>query len=241
MTSSPGPGWWLATDGSWYPPEAHPDVASRPRATAAAGARVSGPARRPSLRPYLTTDTAPSNSERGTATATLVEPTLVAPPAETPPLAAPIAAPPPTAPPVTIPQLAAETALDVGANDLIPLDGAFDDLAAAPEPPTLPLAERTPTAPSAIDELLAAVDTSTAASTPEIVDVADTDLIPLEAPDVADAPPPLQQELDPTAALSRFTPAPEPAPARAYVAPEEPLDHDPAVKRGAAWDGIILH
>jgi hypothetical protein len=23
---SPGPGWWLASDGNWYPPETHPDA-----------------------------------------------------------------------------------------------------------------------------------------------------------------------------------------------------------------------
>ena len=22
----PGPGWWIASDGQWYPPELHPDV-----------------------------------------------------------------------------------------------------------------------------------------------------------------------------------------------------------------------
>ena len=26
-TPTPGPGWWLASDGNWYPPEAHPDAA----------------------------------------------------------------------------------------------------------------------------------------------------------------------------------------------------------------------
>ncbi|MGO9198222.1 MAG: hypothetical protein ACLQK4_13975 [Acidimicrobiales bacterium] len=29
-----GPGWWLASDGRWYPPETHPDAATR-RAEAA--------------------------------------------------------------------------------------------------------------------------------------------------------------------------------------------------------------
>ncbi len=24
---APGPGWWLASDGNWYPPETHPDGA----------------------------------------------------------------------------------------------------------------------------------------------------------------------------------------------------------------------
>ncbi len=27
---SPGPGWWLASDGRWYPPETHPDVTPPP-------------------------------------------------------------------------------------------------------------------------------------------------------------------------------------------------------------------
>jgi hypothetical protein len=28
--ASPGPGWWLASDGNWYPPHLHPDVRARP-------------------------------------------------------------------------------------------------------------------------------------------------------------------------------------------------------------------
>jgi hypothetical protein len=28
--TSPGPGWWLASDGNWYPPHLHPDHGSRP-------------------------------------------------------------------------------------------------------------------------------------------------------------------------------------------------------------------
>ena len=27
--SSPGPGWWLASDGNWYPPHLHPDALAR--------------------------------------------------------------------------------------------------------------------------------------------------------------------------------------------------------------------
>ena len=27
--SAPSPGWWLASDGNWYPPETNPDTASR--------------------------------------------------------------------------------------------------------------------------------------------------------------------------------------------------------------------
>ena len=28
-SSTQAPGWWLATDGNWYPPESHPDAARR--------------------------------------------------------------------------------------------------------------------------------------------------------------------------------------------------------------------
>jgi cytoskeletal protein RodZ len=31
---SPGPGWWLASDGKWYPPHLHPDVRDKAPATA---------------------------------------------------------------------------------------------------------------------------------------------------------------------------------------------------------------
>jgi hypothetical protein len=39
--SSPGPGWWLASDGNWYPPHLHPDVRAR------ADVVVDDPERRP--------------------------------------------------------------------------------------------------------------------------------------------------------------------------------------------------
>lgn len=32
---SPGPGWWLASDGQWYPPETAPDLQGRPAAATA--------------------------------------------------------------------------------------------------------------------------------------------------------------------------------------------------------------
>ena len=35
-----GPGWWVASDGKWYPPETHPDA--RVRADAAAAAQYGG-------------------------------------------------------------------------------------------------------------------------------------------------------------------------------------------------------
>jgi len=28
-SSAPAPGWWMASDGNWYPPELHPDMTSR--------------------------------------------------------------------------------------------------------------------------------------------------------------------------------------------------------------------
>lgn len=28
-SSAPAPGWWMASDGNWYPPELHPDAAAR--------------------------------------------------------------------------------------------------------------------------------------------------------------------------------------------------------------------
>ena len=33
--SSPGPGWWLASDGNWYPPHLHPDARALAASTAA--------------------------------------------------------------------------------------------------------------------------------------------------------------------------------------------------------------
>jgi hypothetical protein len=27
--AAPAPGWWMASDGNWYPPELHPDAAAR--------------------------------------------------------------------------------------------------------------------------------------------------------------------------------------------------------------------
>ncbi|MGH9093414.1 MAG: RDD family protein, partial [Acidimicrobiales bacterium] len=40
---APGPGWWIASDGRWYPPELHPSV-RQPPAAPTAPARPSGPA-----------------------------------------------------------------------------------------------------------------------------------------------------------------------------------------------------
>jgi uncharacterized RDD family membrane protein YckC len=43
---SQGPGWWIASDGKWYPPHLHPSVAqtaASPLATVAAGQPVWGP------------------------------------------------------------------------------------------------------------------------------------------------------------------------------------------------------
>ena len=31
---SEGPGWWIASDGKWYPPELHPSVRDTPDAVA---------------------------------------------------------------------------------------------------------------------------------------------------------------------------------------------------------------
>ncbi len=47
--ASQGPGWWIASDGKWYPPELHPAVREAPRATGAAAPaqRTSGHAQRP--------------------------------------------------------------------------------------------------------------------------------------------------------------------------------------------------
>lgn len=36
---SQGPGWWIASDGKWYPPELHPSVQSQTQVAATAGAR----------------------------------------------------------------------------------------------------------------------------------------------------------------------------------------------------------
>lgn len=36
--TSPGPGWWLASDGNWYPPHLHPDARARAAAEASAAA-----------------------------------------------------------------------------------------------------------------------------------------------------------------------------------------------------------
>jgi hypothetical protein len=41
MSDKPeGPGWWIASDGQWYPPELHPTGAAEPRAGAPASAPV---------------------------------------------------------------------------------------------------------------------------------------------------------------------------------------------------------
>jgi hypothetical protein len=37
--TSPGPGWWLASDGNWYPPHLHPDAPETPLPTEYAPAR----------------------------------------------------------------------------------------------------------------------------------------------------------------------------------------------------------
>ncbi len=42
--ASQGPGWWIASDGKWYPPELHPSVREVPRAPAV-GAPPSGAGR----------------------------------------------------------------------------------------------------------------------------------------------------------------------------------------------------
>lgn len=41
--SSPGPGWWLASDGNWYPPHLHPDARARSAAEAQAAAAAAAP------------------------------------------------------------------------------------------------------------------------------------------------------------------------------------------------------
>ncbi len=35
---SQGQGWWIASDGKWYPPELHPSVRAQPEAAVAPGA-----------------------------------------------------------------------------------------------------------------------------------------------------------------------------------------------------------
>ncbi len=53
MSEGPGRGWWLASDGRWYPPELHPDASAPPPPPPAAASlppgtyRVSGPGARP--------------------------------------------------------------------------------------------------------------------------------------------------------------------------------------------------
>jgi hypothetical protein len=38
--TSQGPGWWLATDGNWYPPERHPDYTPTSDAATAASSDI---------------------------------------------------------------------------------------------------------------------------------------------------------------------------------------------------------
>ncbi len=42
-TVSQGPGWWMASDQKWYPPESHPDYRPPPPYIAAPGYNVGGP------------------------------------------------------------------------------------------------------------------------------------------------------------------------------------------------------
>jgi hypothetical protein len=42
---SEGPGWWIASDGKWYPPELHPSVRNASRTKAAAGVATSSQSR----------------------------------------------------------------------------------------------------------------------------------------------------------------------------------------------------
>jgi len=39
---SQGPGWWMASDGRWYPPELHPDVRAGDGMAPAAGRSEGG-------------------------------------------------------------------------------------------------------------------------------------------------------------------------------------------------------
>jgi hypothetical protein len=43
---SEGPGWWIASDGKWYPPELHPSVRDDSKVTASATAVRTQPDRR---------------------------------------------------------------------------------------------------------------------------------------------------------------------------------------------------
>lgn len=47
---APGPGWWIASDGQWYPPETHPTAAPTPLA---GSRRPAGPAEDPEWAPLL--------------------------------------------------------------------------------------------------------------------------------------------------------------------------------------------
>jgi hypothetical protein len=48
MSDNPeGPGWWVASDGKWYPPELHPSVRDDSRAQVAAQVAAQAPAKAP--------------------------------------------------------------------------------------------------------------------------------------------------------------------------------------------------
>ena len=40
---SGGAGWWMASDGKWYPPELHPDASTRPVSADAGQGSAVGP------------------------------------------------------------------------------------------------------------------------------------------------------------------------------------------------------
>ncbi|MGI9600607.1 MAG: septum formation family protein [Acidimicrobiales bacterium] len=117
MSQSPGPGWWLASDGKWYPPHLHPDVrratsadahrrtvqppVAERRETAGGPEQTSPAAGSPAPAP-LGDPTAPL-PQRAAGPAPAATPTAATPPAATPPAATPPATGPPAATPPTTP------------------------------------------------------------------------------------------------------------------------------------------
>jgi hypothetical protein len=96
--SSQGPGWWLASDGKWYPPEkaapTPPSAPPPPSAPVAAPPPQTAPP--PAATPPPTAATTPPSTPPPAAAP---PPTAATPPPSTPPAAAAPVVPPPSAPP----------------------------------------------------------------------------------------------------------------------------------------------